>query len=77
MRPDNVGTWSVVCKVNDHFKKGMKYTYRVNKCTGSTSRLSVSGTRRKYFIGIKEIDWDYAPNNVQMTSGEQLTNDTE
>ena len=76
MKPDNDGIWSMVCKINDHYQTGMKYTYKVNKCVGSTDSFFAGNERRRYYIGIKEVDWDYAPNNMQMTSGEELANDT-
>ena len=76
MKPDNVGTWALMCAVNDHYQTGMKFTYKVNQCAAKDAVLG-GNTIRKYYIGIKEVDWDYAPNNMQLTSGDTLNNDTE
>lgn len=77
MTPDNTGTWALLCDVNDHYQTGMRYTYKVNKCTSKDDAVkSVASKIRTYYIGIVETDWDYAPNNMQLTSGVDFYNDS-
>ncbi|XP_065054474.1 hephaestin-like protein isoform X2 [Rhopilema esculentum] len=75
MTPDNTGTWALGCRVNDHYQTGMKFLYTVKSCV-ATQKLLAPVTKRKYYIGIVEKDWDYAPNNLQLTSGGQLNTDS-
>lgn len=71
MNPNNEGTWGLVCRVNDHFNAGMKVTYTVNSC-GSSASDKTSGTKRKFYIGIIEREWDYAETNKSLVHGFEL-----
>lgn len=35
----------------------------------------VSGARRDYFIGIKEIQWDYAPTGINQIQNKTIKED--
>ncbi len=71
MVPENVGTWGLVCRVNDHFSAGMKATYSVKSCNASNNQPS-SNVKRTFYIGIVEIEWDYAESNRSLTHGYDL-----
>ena len=71
MVPNSVGTWGLVCRVNDHFSAGMKAIYTVNQCSAANSTIS-SKVKRTFYIGIVEIEWDYAESNRSLTHGFKL-----
>lgn len=75
MVPDNIGTWSISCAVNDHYNAGMKFTYKVDKCNAQNV-INVSTKKRTYYIGIIELEWDYAPNNLLLTDDTDLYTDS-
>ena len=73
MMANNVGKWGLVCKVNDHYNAGMKETYEVKLCGKPAPLMTKNGgMTRTYYIGIVEIDWDYAPNGKSMLQGFDL-----
>ena len=74
MQPINEGTWGLVCRVNDHYNAGMKVTYTVKNC-GSSKTETTSGTKRMFYIGIIEKEWDYAETNKSMVHDVELDKD--
>uniref|UniRef100_A0A8B9HAB5 ferroxidase n=1 Tax=Astyanax mexicanus TaxID=7994 RepID=A0A8B9HAB5_ASTMX len=44
-------------------------------CSAYCAEDSVSGVFREYFIGIKEIQWDYAPSGMNMIQNKTLKED--
>ncbi|XP_070555895.1 hephaestin-like protein isoform X2 [Ptychodera flava] len=75
MRPDNEGEWGIVCKNNNHFKRGMMVKYNVDSCENTTPKVKetnfVKGARVIY-IGAVELEWDYAPNGYDGLTGGSL-----
>eukprot|EP00794_Sanderia_malayensis_P014202 gene14202-15684_t len=72
MVTDNVGSWALECEVNDHLNAGLKTTYEVKQCSEKRDQLALNGAKRTFYVGIVEIEWDYAENNLNMIHGGKL-----
>lgn len=60
--PDNVGTWSMHCHVNDHFHAGMHSLFTVHPATRLLKRVNFSEAReRVYYVQAEDQIWDYTP----------------
>lgn len=72
MISNNVGKWALECKVNDHFMAGMKAHYDVKACGHPKAQITKTGVTRQYFIGIIEVDWNYANSARNLLTGDLL-----
>lgn len=70
MTTDNPGTWLLHCHVNDHILAGMQLLYTINGAVPNDIRGD--GTVREYFIAAEMTDWDYAPQDANLCSGEPV-----
>ncbi|OWF41460.1 Hephaestin [Mizuhopecten yessoensis] len=75
MTPDNPGDWEIVCRTNFHFRTGMRVQYHVNDCgyNDVISDVYRGGTTRQYYIAAVNITWDYAPGNMDLITGHNLS----
>ncbi|XP_033756941.1 hephaestin-like protein [Pecten maximus] len=77
MVPDNAGDWQIVCRTNFHFRTGMRVQYHVKSCGGYRNDAIYDvygrGTTRHYYIAAVNITWDYAPGNMDLITGHNLS----
>ncbi|XP_069140147.1 hephaestin-like protein [Argopecten irradians] len=77
MIPDNAGDWQIVCRTNFHFRTGMLVQYHVRSCNGNEKDYYYDvykrGVTRQYYIAAVQTTWDYAPGNMDLISGHNLS----
>uniref|UniRef100_H3ADM4 ferroxidase n=1 Tax=Latimeria chalumnae TaxID=7897 RepID=H3ADM4_LATCH len=62
MQPDDVGTFKVNCRTNDHHIGGMKEFYYVSDCANKSIPEQAFGTMRTFYIAAEEVEWDFSPD---------------
>ncbi|XP_012589373.1 PREDICTED: hephaestin isoform X1 [Condylura cristata] len=72
MVPQEPGTWLISCQVNSHLQDGMQALYKVKSCSMVPPVSRLTGKVRKYFIGAREIQWNYGPMGHDGSSRKNL-----
>lgn len=72
MVSNNIGKWALECKVNDHYMAGMKAHYTVKQCGARKANPSKTGVTRGHYVGIVEIEWNYAESEKNLLTGDIL-----
>ncbi|XP_043928584.1 ferroxidase HEPHL1 isoform X2 [Protopterus annectens] len=63
MKPDNVGTFKLVCRVFNHFTGGMKQLFYVKNCIDKTTAKPNTYRTRTFYLAAEEVEWDYSPSH--------------
>ncbi|XP_067131458.1 hephaestin-like protein [Centruroides vittatus] len=71
------GQWKILSETGSEFLAGMKAQFIIRKCSSSIVNDSfvVPDHSRKYFIAAEEIQWNYAPSNLNKFNNKELTSD--
>lgn len=84
MKADNPGEWAIDCRTNDHLMNGMRAIYTVQECDKEESYEEFwpvpdkfPKEARVYYIAAVEIEWDYAPIDRHIITGESLLENRE
>ncbi|XP_042335296.1 hephaestin [Sceloporus undulatus] len=72
MTPYNAGKWLLSCAVHDHLQAGMEALYEVKNCSYLKPEPALKGKLRKYYIAVKEVQWDYGPSGLDQSTGKSL-----
>uniref|UniRef100_A0A1W7RAF4 Hephaestin-like protein n=1 Tax=Hadrurus spadix TaxID=141984 RepID=A0A1W7RAF4_9SCOR len=79
MVADHVGEWELECKTVDHHIAGMRALYEITGTDGNQSPGQVmgSGRIRRYYLAAVEKEWNYAPHDLHLITGENVTDNEE
>ncbi|XP_061455037.1 hephaestin-like isoform X2 [Rhineura floridana] len=72
MVPHNIGKWLLSCQVHDHLEAGMEAFYVVKNCSYQNLEAALKGKLRKYYIAAKEVQWNYGPSGLDLSSRKSL-----
>ncbi|XP_067134536.1 hephaestin-like protein [Centruroides vittatus] len=85
MKAENPGEWAIDCRTNDHLMNGMRAIYKVRDCNRRNGKPEefwpvpdrFPKEARVYYIAAIEIEWDYAPFDRHIITGESLLENNE
>ncbi|KAM4694047.1 ceruloplasmin-like [Discoglossus pictus] len=75
MKPDNPGTFEVLCLVTNHNMGGMKQFYKVKPSDYGSKETEYTETIRFYIAAVEE-EWDYSPRRNWEHEWEKHGNDS-
>ncbi|XP_076461304.1 hephaestin-like protein isoform X2 [Babylonia areolata] len=74
LEPQTVGLWRLQCSILNHVEDGEVAFLNVTDCGYLNSSASNTGLHKfkRYYIGIDEVDWNYAPSGQNLFDGGDL-----